>query len=140
MFVSSQPTRWPSMLHVPTKRSRRLRAGSDSAICGWGLSTAIQPPPVQSAAVPSTTSLTLVSRLQSPNIELLHRQEGLGEARDLVLCAAPQHFVHLHGNDLPREPILILQPAALLGFGDRGEFLPVVIDLVLCLAVHDEGD
>src|SRR5918992_740646 len=32
MLFSLEPTRWPSMLRVPTKRSSRLRAGSGAGI------------------------------------------------------------------------------------------------------------
>jgi len=49
-------------------------------------------------------------------------------------------FGQARGNDLPGEAELILEPAALdLGATD-GELRPVVVDLLLVVTAHDEGD
>jgi hypothetical protein len=42
--------------------------------------------------------------------------------------------------DLPREPVLVLQPPALLRGGNSGELLPIAVDLRLRLARHHERD
>src|SRR5918999_4816606 len=44
MLFSPEPTRWPSMLQIPTKRSRRLRAGSGVGICDCGSFSAMDAP------------------------------------------------------------------------------------------------
>ena len=44
------------------------------------------------------------------------------------------------GDDLPRQAVPVLQPAALALFAAVGELVPVVVDLVLVGAVDQERD
>src|SRR5207245_9929997 len=51
-----------------------------------------------------------------------------------------QHLPQGRWNDLPRQAILVLQPAALIFSTTRGQLLPQLVYLLLCLTVHEQRD
>ena len=62
--------------------------------------------------------------------------DSLGFLRVFVL----HEFAQDGGNDLPGEAEFVFQPAALDFLTADGEFLPIVIDFLLRLAIDDEGE
>src|SRR5439155_436365 len=63
-----------------------------------------------------------------------HRPVGL---RGILVS---QHLAQDGGNDLPRQAILVLQPAALIFSPAGQQLLPQLVHFLLCLAVHEQRD
>ena len=63
----------------------------------------------------SSPGASFVRTPQLSDIELLHLQKRLCHAPDLLRCAVLQHRVHVRRDNLPGQPVLVLEPAALLG-------------------------
>src|SRR5574341_736663 len=83
----------------------------------------------------------VIGALERIDVELLHLEEGVGDARDLLGVLVEHHVDERSGNDLPGETESVLQPAAgtfLSTLG--GELAPEIIDLFLRLAGNLEGD
>src|SRR5262245_28285775 len=83
-----------------------------------------------------------VGPLEPRDIELLHLQQFLHDALRFALVLVLQHPGELRGHDLPRDPVAVLEPAALLRLGVPAfpELFPVLVELRLCLAENLEGD
>src|SRR5690242_12808919 len=64
-------------------------------------------------------------------VELLHRQERLGDSIDLFARAVAEHLAHLDRGDLPGEAVAVLQPATLFGFGHGRQLVPIAVDFSL---------
>src|SRR5262245_33119581 len=95
--------------------------------------------------VPSLLLLALlagVCLLEPRDVELLHLQQFLHHALRLARILVLEHPGELRRDDLPRDAVAVLQPAALLRLGVSAlrEFVPVVVDLRLGLAEDLEGD
>src|SRR6185436_3782956 len=58
----------------------------------------------------------------------------------LRAVATTEQATKRFGDDLPRQAVFVLEPAATTGCAVRGELVPVVIDLLLRLAPHEERD
>ena len=72
--------------------------------------------------------------LQGGNIELLHLEKGLRYAGDFFGVLIGKQRVQPDRRDLPRDTILVLQPATLFGLRIGGKFAPKIVDLLLrCL-------
>src|SRR6266487_4576383 len=80
-------------------------------------------------------------RLQFGDVELLHLEQRLHHAVCLLGILVAHQLPEHRGHDLPGEPKLVFQPAAHAFFAAAGrELAPVLVDLLLILAVHDEGE
>jgi hypothetical protein len=82
----------------------------------------------------------LVRSSQSLDADLLHLEHRGHDAPGLFRVSVVQHLDEGGGHDLPRDAESVLEPATLHGLAAGGQLLPEVIDLVLGLAAHDEGD
>lgn len=89
---------------------------------------------------PQGWKVAVEGALEGGQVELLHREHGLREARDLLGAAASHHLVEGLGDDLPGDAEAVLAPAAPFRLGYGGEALPVAIDLRLVAAVDHQGD
>src|SRR3989344_896520 len=81
-----------------------------------------------------------IGLLEGGDVELLHLEECLGHPRQLFLVLVSHHCVHRSWNNLPREPVSVLEPATLFRFWYCRELLPIVVYLFLIVAMHNEGD
>src|SRR6185295_2824042 len=101
-------------------------ANSVTAMAGHWIASSIAP----------LTSSSVVGLLERGDFELAHLQQRLHDAFRLrVRLAEPvDHFLRHH---LPREPVLVLEPAAdvRLGIAAGGELAPVVVQLLLVVDV-----
>src|SRR3990172_1667107 len=61
--------------------------------------------------------------------ELLHLEHGIHGGQRSLLVRMAQQFPQLFRNDLPRESVPVLEPAALFGLRARRELLPEVVHL-----------
>src|SRR2546425_874229 len=83
---------------------------------------------------------TVVGPLQLLDLDLLHLEHGLHDPLGLRAIRIIQHFAENGGVHLPRQAEFVLEPAAGSFFSAGREFLPVVIDFALGLAVDGERD
>src|SRR5262245_46705537 len=79
-----------------------------------------------------------VGFLQLLDIEFFHFQNGLHDSIRPGRIGIAQHLADDRSDDLPREPVLVLQPSTLHLLTALGELLPHTVQLVLRLAVHHE--
>src|SRR5207244_174183 len=77
---------------------------------------------------------------QPLDIELLHPQHRLQDFLGPPGIWIGHHLAQDSGDDLPRQSVFILQPAALYRFATLGELLPHPVHFLLRVAVHDERD
>jgi hypothetical protein len=71
--------------------------------------------------------------LEFGDIKFFHRHHGLHD------FGVFDELGEGRGDDLPGNPELVFEPAALDLGAAAGEFGPVVIDLLLVVAAYDEG-
>src|SRR5262249_33469214 len=91
--------------------------------------------------VPSWTSSPTFERVfQNADVELVHGEQRGHRALRLLGVLVLQHLHENVGDDLPRKPESVLQPAALHFLATGRELLPKVIHFLLVLAAYDEGD
>jgi hypothetical protein len=76
--------------------------------------------------------------LQRVDVELLHLHDRLQDSLRPRGIWVAQHLGRDGWDDLPRHPVLILQPAAWSCFTALGKLLPHPVQFRLRLAVHDE--
>jgi hypothetical protein len=76
--------------------------------------------------------------LQRVDVELLHPHDRLQDSLRPRGIGIAQHLGQDSWDDLPRHPVLIIQPAAWSGFTARGRLLPHPVQFLLRLAVHGE--
>src|ERR1700675_3454509 len=80
----------------------------------------------------------VVCLLQAFYVNFVHLQHCLHDPSSFLSIFVLQHFSESRGNDLPRQAILVLQPAASLFFSAFRELLPQLVYFLLCLTVHEE--
>ena len=78
--------------------------------------------------------LRLGGALEFGDIELFHLQHGLHG------LGMAEQFGYFRGDDLPGQSELVFDPAALAAGRIRGELGPIIVNLLLGIAPHDEGD
>src|SRR5438105_2386601 len=71
-------------------------------------------------------------------VELLHAEDRLHAPGGAALVGAGQHLLPAGRDDLPRQAVPILQPAADTLLAALGELPPVVVDLGLVRAVDEQ--
>jgi hypothetical protein len=74
------------------------------------------------------------------DVDLAHLHHRVPRALDPLGVGVGEELVHARRDDLPGDAEAVLQPAARAFLAAVGELLPVVVDLVLVLAVDQEGD
>src|SRR5215469_6052649 len=125
------------MLSPPVKKT--------GACCfGFGLlstRTQYHRAPVQNNRLRSLDLLgptAFVCARKRANVELFHFEKRLSYACRSFLILAAKHVIQDRGSDLPRKPVLVFEPPALLGPWIRRKCLPKVIDFPLRFARHHE--
>src|SRR5207253_2106506 len=68
-----------------------------------------------------------------------HLRHGLHDPVRLLRILASQQLAQHGGNDLPRQPELVLEPAALVFRSTGGQLLPQLVHFLLRLAVYEQG-
>ncbi len=86
------------------------------------------------------TLLPCCRLLQLTNLDLRHLHHRAHDAIRLCLVGIAHQLPQLRRNDLPGEPELVLEPAALALLPALRELLPVRVHLLLVLAFDHEGD
>src|SRR5207249_1108464 len=130
----------PTAGHQYVRRSRpsRLRT-KRAASLGRSLVTSRSVDLMDPAGV--LTSLPLVvGALECGDVDLAHLEHRLHNASGLLGILVPEHLAECGRDDLPREPVLVFQPAAAILRPASGELLPQLVDLGLGLAAHKERD
>src|SRR3569832_2672424 len=79
---------------------------------------------------------------QGGNVDLLRLHNRPHDALRFRGVLIAQHLAKDRRRDLPRQPVIVFQPAALLRLlvADYRESVPVIVDLLLRLAMHLERD
>src|SRR5207237_775640 len=93
-------------------------------------------------AAPATAARPLapvVGLLQTFDVQLLHLHHGLHDPVRLLRILVSQQLAQHGGNDLPRQPELVLEPAALVFRSTGGQLLPQLVHFLLRLAVYEQG-
>lgn len=85
-------------------------------------------------------NLSVLRGFQCKNVELPHAEKRFCDACGFLLASGGEQFAEPARHDLPREPKLVLQPAALFRFWYGGELLPIVVDFRLRIAHHHERE
>src|SRR5437773_6807282 len=88
--------------------------------------------------VVSLPGCRLLGPLQALDVELLHLHHRLHDALRYCGIGIAEELRQRGRNDLPRQAELVLEPAAHLLLSAGGELLPLLVDLFLGLAIHDE--
>src|SRR2546422_8170032 len=88
--------------------------------------------------VVSLLGCRLLGALQAFNVDPLHLHHRLHDALRYCGIWIAQELRQRGRNDLPRQAELVLEPAAHLLLSAGGELLPLLVDLFLGLAIHDE--
>src|SRR6266849_9050637 len=94
-----------------------------------------------SSAVRSPRRLCLViGAPQSCDVDLAHLKHRFHDPSCFRRISVTKHPAECRWDDLPREAVLVLQPAAAVLRTALGELLPQRVDLLLRLTIHEEGD
>src|SRR6185437_6889257 len=81
---------------------------------------------------------SVIGRLELGEVELLHRHHRLGHLLDALGVARSHQLAEFQRHDLPRQPELVLEPAAGAFFAALGQRIPVVIDFSLGAAADGQ--
>src|SRR5688500_655466 len=83
---------------------------------------------------------SVVRPLNLADIELLAAHENVHDALCLRRVAAAHEPAERVRDDLPRQPVFVLEPTALTGLAPIGrELRPVLVDLLLGVAADEKG-
>src|SRR5262245_64049131 len=96
--------------------------------------------PTSRAGIARRIALARVRPPQGLDVELLHLQHRRHHPLRFRRVLVPHQLEQRGGADLPRDPELVLEPAALDFLPAGGELGPEVVDFRLGLAVHDQRE
>src|SRR5690625_243712 len=126
----------------PGWKTRQLRRTASTRACTWGCWSA-RPPPKRCCWrnwPPERGSTSVGGRLQRGDIELDHRVHGLLRPKHPVWIRVGHQLRQPLRNDLPGQPVAVLEPPALHLAAAAGKAVPVVVDLGLVGAVDLDRD
>src|ERR1019366_9544685 len=124
----------------PRSRSPCQRSGS---VRGSAAVTGAARAPIRAAPPPAGAPSPLVAvvrRAKSSDIDLAHPQHRLHDPACLVSVRVAQELVQDGRDDLPRQTVLVLKPAAPPRLPAAGELVPQVVDLVLAHGGDEQRD
>src|SRR5664279_2695075 len=85
-------------------------------------------------------STAVICRFESRDVEFAHLEQGLHRSCGASRVRSTQELRKPSGNDLPREAVTILEPAAAAVFAASAELFPQSIDLPLICAIDGQGN